>query len=69
MVTDLHAQAPVPDDDPPPVMPPPPDDNACCNSGCDPCVFDLYEAERERYFAEMRAWRARRASASDNRRS
>ena len=54
--------ASTPDDDPPPVMPQPPDAGACCGSGCDPCVFDLYEAERERYFIEMRAWKARRTA-------
>jgi hypothetical protein len=47
-------------DDPPPVEPTPPDDSACCGSGCDPCVYDLYGEERERYFEQMRAWRARR---------
>ena len=47
------------DDDPPPQPPPAPDDDACCGNGCDPCIFDLYEAERARYFAALRAWQAR----------
>jgi hypothetical protein len=51
------------DNDPPPKEPVRPDDDACCGNGCDPCVFDFYEQEREHYFAQMRAWRARRAAA------
>ena len=54
----------LPDDDPPPVAPTPPDDDACCGNGCDPCVYDLFEAERERYFIELRAWQERRARAA-----
>jgi hypothetical protein len=60
----MDPQDAAPDHDPPPVMPQAPDDGACCGSGCDPCVFDLYEAERERYFVAMRAWRARHPSAT-----
>ncbi|MED5618977.1 oxidoreductase-like domain-containing protein [Ideonella sp. BN130291] len=51
------------DDDPPPKEPVRPDDDACCGNGCDPCVFDFYEQERQQYFAQMRAWCARRAAA------
>lgn len=49
--------------DPPPVEPTLPDDDACCGNGCDPCVYDLYAAERERYFVALRAWQARRKAA------
>lgn len=49
------------DDDPPPTPPERPGDNECCQSGCDPCVFDLYAEELERYRAELRAWEERRA--------
>lgn len=35
---------------PPP--PPEPDLDACCGSGCDPCIFDLYEDR-------LAAWRRR----------
>jgi hypothetical protein len=55
---------PIPDDDPPPKEPVRPDDEACCGNGCDPCVFDFYEQEREQYFAEMRAWRTRREAVA-----
>lgn len=42
-----------------PVAPLPPDDNACCGSGCDPCIWDWYQQERDRYQAELKAWQAR----------
>jgi len=32
----------------------------CCRGGCDPCVFDLYDAALERYEADLRAWQQRR---------
>jgi hypothetical protein len=47
----------------PPVEPQPPADNECCGSGCDPCVWDLYALEREKYRAAMRDWQARQAAA------
>ncbi len=55
---------PIADDDPPPVPPEPPTSADCCRSGCDPCVFDLYDAALERYEAELAAWRERRAKAA-----
>jgi len=51
-----------PDDDPRPVVPPQPDLDACCGQGCTPCIFDLYEMERERYEAKLRAWEERQAA-------
>lgn len=50
------------DNDPAPIAPVPPGDNECCNSGCDPCVFDLYAQELERYRTELRAWEERQAA-------
>jgi len=47
------------DHDPRPLPPERPGDNECCQSGCDPCVFDFYADEMERYRAELRAWEAR----------
>jgi len=48
-------------DDPKPLPPDRPGDNECCQSGCDPCVFDFYNDEMERYRQELRAWEARQA--------
>ena len=42
--------------EPPPIPPPEPPMEACCGRGCDPCIFDLYERELERYRARLRAW-------------
>jgi hypothetical protein len=49
------------DDDPRPTPPIRPDPEDCCHSGCDPCVFDLYDEEVERYRAALAAWEARHA--------
>lgn len=47
---------------PPDPMPEPPvfeDYDACCGSGCDPCLFDLYDQAMERYRNVLRAWHER----------
>jgi hypothetical protein len=49
------------DADPPPIAPTPPDLEACCGQGCDPCIFDLYAVEHERYLAQWRAWQERQS--------
>lgn len=51
-----------PADDPRPVPPERPGDNDCCGSGCDPCIFDYYYQELDRYREELRAWEARQAA-------
>ncbi len=48
-----------PDDDPPPVPPERPEPGECCNSGCIPCVYDLYDEAMGRYREALKAWRAR----------
>jgi hypothetical protein len=53
-------------DDAPPVPPVRPDNDECCNSGCSPCVFDLYEEEVERYRAALSAWEARNKDRKKN---
>lgn len=48
-----------PDPDPMPLPPVQPDLDACCGNGCEPCIFDLYDLEMDKYRQAMRAWRAR----------
>jgi hypothetical protein len=40
----------------PPVQP---DLDDCCHSGCNPCVFDLYDEALERYQTALAEWQAR----------
>jgi hypothetical protein len=47
--------------DPRPVPPERPSPDECCQSGCNPCVFDLYEEALERYEAALAEWEARHA--------
>nr|MBF0686041.1 oxidoreductase [Pseudomonas sp.] len=42
-----------------PVPPERPADSECCQSGCDPCVFDFYYEELEAYRQALKAWEAR----------
>jgi hypothetical protein len=51
----------VPDSDPRPQPPLPPQPDECCGSGCNPCVFDLYEEALERYRIALDAWMRRHA--------
>ncbi|MDH0685187.1 oxidoreductase-like domain-containing protein [Achromobacter animicus] len=46
-------------DDPPPVPPERPAPDECCNSGCIPCVYDLYDEAMDRYREALKAWSAR----------
>ncbi|WP_373429586.1 MULTISPECIES: oxidoreductase-like domain-containing protein [Cupriavidus] len=48
-------------DDPRPEPPERPADGECCGSGCDPCIFDYYYQELDRYREALRAWEARHA--------
>ncbi|MFM0198931.1 oxidoreductase-like domain-containing protein [Paraburkholderia fungorum] len=52
----------TPKDDPPPAPPVQPDLDDCCHSGCNPCVFDLYDEALERYQAALAEWQARQAA-------
>jgi hypothetical protein len=47
--------------DPRPTPPERPDDSECCRSGCDPCIFDLYQQALEEYREKLKAWEARQA--------
>ena len=33
----------------------------CCRSGCNPCVFDIYDEELARYEERLAQWEARQA--------
>jgi hypothetical protein len=45
---------------PPRPQPPlPPDDAQCCKSGCNPCIWDLYDEEMAAYRAALAEWEAR----------
>ncbi|MBV7486795.1 oxidoreductase-like domain-containing protein [Bordetella sp. BOR01] len=48
--------------DPEPVPPQAPAPGDCCQSGCIPCVYDLYDDAMDRYREQLRAWRARHGS-------
>lgn len=45
--------------DPMPEAPIPPSDEACCGSGCEPCVWDLYQEELREYREKLVAWQVR----------
>ncbi|SAK93355.1 hypothetical protein AWB83_05413 [Caballeronia ptereochthonis] len=66
-MNESHDIADVPADDPRPTPPERPLPGDCCQSGCNPCVFDLYQEALERYEAELRAWEARHAQPSGKR--
>jgi cytochrome-b5 reductase len=46
-----------------PPAPREPDLDECCGSGCDPCVFDLYDQRVERWRARCAAIQAENAAA------
>ena len=51
----------VADDDPPPQPPRSPDPDECCQSGCNPCVYDRYWDAYSRYERELEAWKKRQS--------
>ncbi|WP_085488376.1 oxidoreductase-like domain-containing protein [Paraburkholderia susongensis] len=55
------------DADPPPQPPVQPDLDDCCHSGCNPCIFDLYDEALERYEAALAEWKARHAQREEPR--
>lgn len=64
-VPDLPQTAAVPDAgaDPRPVAPEPPLPSDCCESGCDPCVYDSYSEALAYYREQLARWRARHPEA------
>ena len=53
--------------DPRPEPPREPGTDECCQSGCDPCVFDLYWQAYERYEQALTQWEARQAPQAKSR--
>ena len=47
--------------DPRPLMPLEPEAGACCQSGCDPCVYDHYWDAMNRYEQALVEWDIRRS--------
>lgn len=41
---------------PPPEPPEPPEPGDCCNSGCERCVYTVYEEALEKYREALRVW-------------
>ena len=56
---------PAADDDPQPQPPRSPEPGECCQSGCEPCVYDVYWDALERYEQALQAWQKRRASRGE----
>jgi hypothetical protein len=48
-----------PAEDPRPRPPEAPLPSDCCDSGCDPCVYDLYNDELQLYRQRLAAWQSR----------
>ena len=52
-----------PANDPEPIPPREPDLCECCGNGCEPCIFDIYAMDRQRYMAALKAWQERNRAA------
>ncbi|WP_246210723.1 oxidoreductase-like domain-containing protein [Vogesella oryzae] len=50
------------DFDPMPEAPEAPTDDMCCGSGCDPCVWDTYNAAVQDYRRKLADWQLREAA-------
>lgn len=53
----------APEDDPRPQPPEPPLPSDCCDSGCDPCIYDLYNDELQLYRQRLADWLQRHPHA------
>jgi hypothetical protein len=58
--------SPASDDDPRPLPPNRPDDEDCCGGGCNPCIFDYYYEEMDRYREDLRAWQSRHPERAES---
>lgn len=50
--------------DPRPEPPEAPGPNECCQSGCIPCVYDMYDEAMGNYRDALKEWLARHPEAS-----
>lgn len=55
----MNTPIPPSEDDPEPIAPTPPEPYECCQSGCIPCIYDLYNDEMDRYREALKVWRER----------
>jgi hypothetical protein len=54
---------------PPPVEPVQPELDDCCNRGCYPCVFDVYDEAMDRYRAALKIWEKQNPAAAAKRKA
>ena len=52
--------------DPRPEPPREPEAGDCCQSGCEPCIYDLYWDALERYERALRDWTLRHQDRPEN---
>ncbi len=60
----MTTRVPLPAFDPRPMPPEPPLPGDCCDSGCSPCVNDIYTEELQEYRRELAEWLARHPDAN-----
>ena len=65
MDADVTAGAPA--GDPKPVPPDADNYTGCCDSGCTPCIYDLYWEAVARYEQALAAWRERHPADAEKR--
>ncbi|WP_022652896.1 oxidoreductase-like domain-containing protein [Aquaspirillum serpens] len=53
-------------DDPEPIAPDMPPDGACCQSGCDPCIMDMYYVELAQWRQLHAAWQQRQQTTQES---
>jgi hypothetical protein len=47
-----------------PIAPTPPEAGECCQSGCEPCVYDRYWDALDSYEKKLAEWREKRSAAA-----
>ena len=60
----MKSELTVPINDPRPEPPEKPLPSDCCDSGCDPCVYDSYADELDEYREQLAAWLTRHSEDS-----